>query len=93
MRCVSPNMPSTFESVTVELGKQESLLGQIHFEMNAGYISKEKEDELWGVQRNITQLKVSINYVFCYSNSRLLSVVDCKIKNLLLLLKHTSKIR
>lgn len=58
MRCVSPNIPSTLESVTEELHKQESLLGQIHFEMNAGFISKEKEDELWGVQRNITHLKV-----------------------------------
>lgn len=58
MRCVSPNMPTTLESVSWELAKQESLLGQIHFEMNAGFISKEKEDQLWGVQRNITQLKV-----------------------------------
>ncbi|XP_065200908.1 ralA-binding protein 1 [Planococcus citri] len=57
MRCVSPNMPITLEAVTCELTKQESLLGQIHFEMNAGFISKEKEDQLWGVQRNITQLK------------------------------------
>lgn len=58
VRCVSPNIPSTLEAVTEELHKQESLLGQIHFEMNAGFISKEKEDELWGVQRNITHLKV-----------------------------------
>ncbi|XP_065210964.1 ralA-binding protein 1-like [Planococcus citri] len=57
MRCFSPNMPITLEAVTCELTKQESLLGQIHFEMNAGFISKEKEDQLWGVQRNITQLK------------------------------------
>lgn len=59
MRCVSPNMPTTLDAVSVELAKQESLLGQVHFEMNAGFISKEKEDELWGVQRNITHLKVN----------------------------------
>lgn len=58
MRCVSPNMPTTLETVSCELTKQESLLTQIHFEMNSGFISKEKEDQLWGVQRNITQLKV-----------------------------------
>lgn len=51
-------MPTTLESVSCELAKQESLLGQIHFEMNSGFINKEKEDQLWGVQRNITQLKV-----------------------------------
>lgn len=61
MRCVSPNMPTTLEAVSIELTKQESLLKQIHFEMNAGFISKEKEDELWGVQRNITHLKVIKN--------------------------------
>ena len=66
MRCVSPNMPSTLETVSCELTKQESLLGQIHFEMNAGFISKEKEDQLWGVQRNITQLKVSaLHFTSC----------------------------
>lgn len=41
----------------IELKKQESLLSQIHAEMNAGFISKTREELLWEVQRIITQLK------------------------------------
>lgn len=40
-----------------ELRKQESLLTQIHKEMNVGCISKPREELLWEVQRIITQLK------------------------------------
>jgi len=43
--------------MTIELKKQESLLGYIHREMNAGFVCKTKEEELWDVQRIITQLK------------------------------------
>lgn len=41
-----------------ELKKQDSLLNQIHAEMNAGFVSKKREEQLWEVQRIITQLKV-----------------------------------
>lgn len=54
---VSPVMPESVDDLKVELKKQESLLELIHFEMNSGCVNKEKEDELWGVQRNITQIK------------------------------------
>lgn len=37
--------------------KQESLLNQIHAEMNAGFVTKKREEQLWEVQRIITQLK------------------------------------
>ena len=40
-----------------ELKKQESLLTQIHKEMNVCCISKQREELLWEVQRIITQLK------------------------------------
>lgn len=57
LRCASPYLPTSKQEMTVELKKQESLLGYIHREMNAGFISKNKEEELWDVQRIITQLK------------------------------------
>lgn len=53
----SSNLPETADEITKELNKQESLLGQIHSEMNAGYVTKEREELLWEVQRMITQLK------------------------------------
>uniref|UniRef100_A0A182P591 Rho-GAP domain-containing protein n=1 Tax=Anopheles epiroticus TaxID=199890 RepID=A0A182P591_9DIPT len=53
----SPNLPETPEEITVELRKQESLLAQIHAEMNAGFVTKKREEQLWEVQRIITQLK------------------------------------
>lgn len=54
----SPNLPDTSEEIAKELRKQESLLSQIHAEMNAGFVSKKREEQLWEVQRIITQLKV-----------------------------------
>lgn len=53
----SPKLPDTPEEIQKELCKQESLLNQIHSEMNAGYVSKKREEQLWEVQRIITQLK------------------------------------
>lgn len=50
-------MPDTPEEIQKELCKQESLLNQIHSEMNAGFVSKKREEQLWEVQRIITQLK------------------------------------
>lgn len=57
LRCASPYLPSGKQEMTIELKKQESLLGFIHREMNAGFVCKTKEEELWDVQRIITQLK------------------------------------
>lgn len=54
----SPNLPETVEEIHCELRKQESLLSQIHTEMNSGVHSKKREEELWETQRIITQLKV-----------------------------------
>lgn len=53
----SPKLPETVEDIQIELRKQESLLTQIHAEMNAGFVSKKREEQLWEVQRIITQLK------------------------------------
>ncbi|KAF7268551.1 ralA-binding protein 1-like [Rhynchophorus ferrugineus] len=40
-----------------ELSKLESLLSQIHWEMQNGHISKTREEHLWEVQRITTELK------------------------------------
>lgn len=53
----SPKLPETPDDIQKELRKQESLLEQIHTEMNAGFVSKKREEQLWEVQRIITQLK------------------------------------
>lgn len=53
----SPKLPDTVEEIQKELSKQESLLSQIHSEMNAGFVTKKREEQLWEVQRIITQLK------------------------------------
>ncbi|XP_058821572.1 ralA-binding protein 1 [Topomyia yanbarensis] len=53
----SPNLPETPDEISAELKKQESLLAQIHAEMNAGFVTKKREEQLWEVQRIITQLK------------------------------------
>lgn len=53
----SPNLPETIEEIQLELRKQESFLNQIHSEMNAGFVTKKREEELWETQRIITQLK------------------------------------
>lgn len=53
----SPKLPETANDIQTELSKQESLLAQIHSEMNAGFVSKKREEQLWEVQRIITQLK------------------------------------
>lgn len=61
----SPNLPDTPDEITEELRKQESLLSQIHAEMNAGFVSKKREEQLWEVSRIITQLKVSYFKSYC----------------------------
>ncbi|XP_015439357.1 PREDICTED: ralA-binding protein 1 [Dufourea novaeangliae] len=53
----SVNLPESVESIAAELSKQESLLSQIHMQMNAGFVTKSREEQLWEVQRMITQLK------------------------------------
>jgi len=53
----SPGLPDKPEDLQTELRKQDSLLAQIHIEMNAGFITKKREEQLWEVQRIITQLK------------------------------------
>lgn len=49
------SLPNSKEAIVAELAKQDSLLNQIHSEMNHGYTVR--SDQLWEVQRFITLLK------------------------------------
>lgn len=60
----SPTFPETPDEISTELQKQESLLSQIHAEMNAGFVSKKREEKLWETQRIITLLKVILSSPF-----------------------------
>ncbi|XP_057652641.1 ralA-binding protein 1 [Diorhabda carinulata] len=62
-------LPDRPQQLEMELKKQESLLSQIHNEMNVGCISKEREEKLWEVQRIITQLKRKMKTVQKIKNS------------------------
>lgn len=59
----SPSLPDTVDTIAAELAKQESLLSQIHMQMNAGFVTKLREEQLWEVQRLITQLKVRLSII------------------------------
>lgn len=56
-------LPNDLESLEKELLKQESLLSQIHQEMNEGIFIRPRQELLWEVQRMITQLKVNLSAV------------------------------
>lgn len=49
-------LPEARDDIIMELRKQESVLNQIHSEMNMGF--RAGEEQLWEVQRIVTQLKV-----------------------------------
>lgn len=75
----SPNLPETPDEISVELQKQDSLLNQIHAEMNAGFVTKKREEQLWEVQRIITQLKV------CYFEYLKIKMLCCAVRTILFL--------
>ncbi|XP_061191095.1 ralA-binding protein 1-like [Saccostrea echinata] len=56
----SLELPESLAPMQEELQKQESLLNALHAEINAGSTDQEKEEQLWEVQRIVTQLKRKI---------------------------------
>lgn len=54
----SPALPNTEAGCKEELRKLESLLAQVHGEMNSGLAGQRREEQLWDAQRIVTQLKV-----------------------------------
>lgn len=55
--CPGSSFPENAEELAIELKKQEMLLNQIHKEMSEGFVSKKREEQLWEVQRIVTQFK------------------------------------
>ncbi|KRZ02395.1 RalA-binding protein 1-A [Trichinella zimbabwensis] len=52
-----PNLPTDPKAILEELAKQEFLLSHLHDEINSGINDPQKEEQLWDVQRLVTQLK------------------------------------
>ena len=57
----SLELPESLALMEEELQKQESLLNALHAEINAGCTDEEKEEQLWEVQRVVTQLKRKVS--------------------------------
>ena len=53
----SLELPDNTGALEEELAKQESLLNQLHARLNAGRADPQTEEQLWEVQRVVTQLK------------------------------------
>eukprot|EP00106_Octopus_bimaculoides_P022366 XP_014789808.1 PREDICTED: ralA-binding protein 1-A-like [Octopus bimaculoides] len=58
----SLELPDNLSALEEELAKQESLLDQLHEELNAGVEDTSKNEQLWEVQRVVTQLKRKIKF-------------------------------
>lgn len=77
---ILPDNPVIIEK---ELGKLESLLSQIHWEMQNGHFSKTREEHLWEVQRVTTELKVKNKKIMvtCFLFNCNNIFINFKIKN------------
>ncbi|XP_022238463.1 ralA-binding protein 1-like isoform X3 [Limulus polyphemus] len=60
---LSLELPDTPGAIEDELAKQEDLLAQLHSELNAGLRNTKKEEQLWEVQRVVTQLKRKLRFL------------------------------
>ena len=67
----SLELPDNTGALEEELAKQESLLNQLHARLNAGRADPLTEEQLWEVQRVVTQLKrkVGHQYSVCFFSS------------------------
>lgn len=60
-RKVSKLPPEDPAKIEADLKAQEALLSKLHEELNSGNRDEGKEDELWEVQRQVTQLKRKVS--------------------------------
>lgn len=51
-------LPEDARGIEDEIGKQESLLSDLHLQISSGAASKKVEEQIWEQQRIVTQLKV-----------------------------------
>jgi len=53
--------PEDADSISKEIRKYEAMLEQTHSQMKSSKkVSKKHEEQLWELQRNLTQLKVKL---------------------------------
>lgn len=72
---LSLELPDTPAAIEDELGKQENLLNELHAELNAGLRDKQKEEQLWEIQRIVTQLKRKLRFLKQVQDKQTRSVV------------------
>lgn len=60
---LSLELPDSPRAIEEELTRQENLLNTIHAELNTGLRDKQKEEQLWEVQRVVTQLKRKLRFL------------------------------
>ncbi|KAJ2954837.1 hypothetical protein O0L34_g3151 [Tuta absoluta] len=63
LQALPADFPDSAAEISAELRKQESLLSQVHAEMHAGFITPQRDQQLWEAQRIVTQLKRKLRSV------------------------------
>ena len=61
----SLELPESPTAIEEELHKQESLLNQLHEDVRKVKNAADKEEQLWEVQRVVTQLKRKVSRIQC----------------------------
>ncbi|XP_015916544.1 ralA-binding protein 1-A isoform X2 [Parasteatoda tepidariorum] len=59
----SLELPDSPNSIAKELSKQENVLSVLHAELNTGLRDHQKEEQLWEIQRVVTQLKRKLRFL------------------------------
>jgi len=59
----------------------ESVLAQVHEEMNAGLTGSRREEQMWDAQRIVTQLKV-LSCLFNFSQCEIYLILKVIVNNL-----------
>ncbi|XP_035220527.1 ralA-binding protein 1-like [Stegodyphus dumicola] len=78
---LSLELPDSPLALAEELLKQENVLSILHAELNAGLRDKQKEEQLWEVQRVVTQLKRKLRFVRQVQDASNPRSEDSEIKN------------
>ncbi|KFM71048.1 RalA-binding protein 1, partial [Stegodyphus mimosarum] len=78
---LSLELPDSPSALAEELLKQENVLSILHAELNAGLRDKQKEEQLWEVQRVVTQLKRKLRFVRQVQDASNPRSEDSEIKN------------
>ncbi|XP_054708372.1 ralA-binding protein 1-like isoform X2 [Uloborus diversus] len=77
---LSLELPDSPSAIAEELSKQENFLNILHAELNAGLRDQQKEEQLWEVQRVVTQLKRKLRFLRQVQDSSNPTVDEVQIK-------------